>query len=117
MTRSPARSASLLLIASGFVVWASAFSLLYGGLSVGCAFGWQQTMIAGISLQRFVLLLILGVHLVALMGLLIYCLRLPRRTDDGTAAFTRRVAIGSNAAALVATVWTGLVIPAVSACL
>ncbi|WP_322515191.1 hypothetical protein SR870_19650 [Rhodopseudomonas palustris] len=117
MTRSSARSASLLLIASGFVVWASAFTLLYAALSVGCAYGWQRIVIADTDLQRAALLAIWGVHLVVQTGILIHCWRLPRTTDDGTAAFTRRVAIGSNAAALVATVWTGLVIPAASPCL
>ncbi|MBI5132875.1 MAG: hypothetical protein HZA66_25840 [Rhodopseudomonas palustris] len=118
MTSAPARSASLLLIASGFVVWASAFTLLYGALSVGCAYGWQATTaIAGISLLRGVLLAIWSVHLAVLVGVLIHCVRLPEPADNTTASFTRQVTIGANAAALVATVWTGMAIPAVSACL
>ncbi|MFC0240772.1 hypothetical protein [Rhodopseudomonas telluris] len=115
MTRAPTHPSSLLLIAAGFIIWALAFTLLYGGLSVGCAFGWQSKMIAGGNLLRVVLLAIWSVHLAALIGLLIYCVRLPR--GDATPAFTRKVAIGSTAAALVATVWIGVAIPALSQCL
>ncbi|MCG6204641.1 hypothetical protein LPW26_08340 [Rhodopseudomonas sp. HC1] len=115
MTRAPTRPASLLLISAGFIVWALAFTLLYGGLSVGCAFGWQSEMIGGNSLLRVVLLAIWGLHIVALIGLLIYCVRLPR-SDETTPAFTRKAAIGTTVTALVATVWTGLPIPALSQC-
>lgn len=116
MTRAPTRPASLLLISAGFIVWALAFTLLYGGLSVGCAFGWQSETIGGNSLLRVVLLTIWAVHLITLIGLLIYCLRLPRSGEANTLAFTRKVAIGTTVAALVATVWTGLPIPALSQC-
>lgn len=115
MTRSLSRPASRLLIASGFVIWASAFTLLYAALSVGCAFGWQARLVGEISLSRILLLLIWSVHLAALVGLLIHCVRLPQ--GEGTPGFIRKVAIGSTAAALVATVWTGAAIPAVSQCL
>ncbi|KPF97602.1 hypothetical protein IP86_13670 [Rhodopseudomonas sp. AAP120] len=115
MTRSPTRATSLLLIAAGFVIWASAFTLLYAALSVGCAFGWQARLIGEISLSRAVLLAIWAVHLAALVGLLIYCVRQPR--GEATGGFIRKVAIGSTVAALVATVWTGVAIPAVSQCL
>lgn len=116
MSRAPTRPASLLLIAAGFVIWALAFALLYGGLSVGCAFGWQAMMLGGNNLLRVVLLAIWSAHLVALIGLLIYCVRLPRSDQNNMPAFTRKVAIGTTVAALVATVWTGLPIPALSQC-
>ncbi len=115
MTRVPTHPASLLLIAAGFIIWALAFTLLYGGLSVGCAFGWQAMTMAGGNLLRVVLLAIWAVHMIALVGLLIYCLRLPR-TGDSTPAFTRKAAIGTTVAALVATLWTGFPIPALSQC-
>lgn len=107
----------LLLVAAGFVIWASAFTLLYAGLSVGCMAGWQSEVIAGVTLLRAVLLAIWSAHLAALGALLIYCVRLGRRSANRTFGFLRRAAIGSTMAAIAATVWTGAVIPAATPCL
>jgi hypothetical protein len=117
MTLTVRRPASPLLMVAGFVIWASAFSLLYAALSAGCAFGWNGVRVADLDLNRLILMAIWIGHLLLLVGLQIYCLLLPRLAADSTATFTRRIAIGSTAAALVATLWTGLAIPAVTPCL
>jgi len=117
MTRTDRRPASPLLMVAGFVIWASAFSLLYAALSAGCAFGWNGVRVGDLDLNRLVLMAIWIGHLLLLVGLQIYCLLLPKLADDSTGTFTRRIAIGSTAAALVATIWTGIVIPAVTPCL
>ncbi|NEW89353.1 hypothetical protein DU475_19090 [Rhodopseudomonas sp. WA056] len=107
----------LLLIPAGFVIWASAFTLLYAALSLGCVAGWQSEVIAGMTPVRLVLLVVWLVHLAALIVLLIYCVHLRHRSADRTFGFLRRAAIGSTVAALAATVWTGVAIPAVTPCL
>jgi hypothetical protein len=111
MTPRSMRPASLLLIAAGFVLWASAFSMLYAAQAVGCAVG------ANVWTHRGAMLLIWAVHLLLLVALLVYCRRLPNSSNDGIDDFVRTVAIGSTAAALAATVLTGLVVPVVTPCL
>jgi hypothetical protein len=107
----------LLLIPAGFVIWASAFTLLYAALSLGCAFGWQNDAIGGVTPLRLTLLAIWLVHLAALAGLLIYSVRLRSDADARTSRFLRQAAIGSAAAAIAATVWTGVVILVATPCL
>lgn len=107
----------LLLIPAGFVIWASAFTLLYAALSLGCAFGWQNDAIGGVTPLRLTLLAIWLVHLAALAGLLIHCVRLPSDASARTSRFLRQAAIGSAAAAIAATVWTGVVILVATPCL
>lgn len=108
---------ALLLIPAGFVIWASAFTLLYAALSLSCAFGWQNDAIGGVTPLRPTLLAIWLVHLAALAGLLIYCVRLRSDASARTSRFLRQAAIGSAAAAIAATVWTGVVILAATPCL
>jgi hypothetical protein len=116
MTHTDRRPASPLLMVAGFVIWASAFSLLYAALSAGCAFGWNGVRVADFDLNRLILMAIWIGHLMLLVGLQIYCFCLPEPANDGMGSFTRRIAIGSTAGALVATIWTGLAIPAVTPC-
>ena len=111
MTGRPSQPASLLSIAAGFVLWASAFATLYAAQAVGCA------MQATIASHRAVMLGIWAVHIAALVALLVYCRRNSRATDDDVEGFTRRIAFWSSLAALVATVWMGLMIPLVTPCL
>ncbi len=62
----------LLMLGAGFTIWASAFVALYAMLSVGCAFGWHHVeVLAGVTLQRAQLVVILLVHLAAGMALIV----------------------------------------------
>ena len=92
-----------LRLVAGFLVWASAFTLLYGGFSLGCALGWDRSFI-------LVLLVVLWLAHVALCALILW-------RDLHTGAPTSgpmngqlllTVVRGSSLAALVATIWTGL---------
>lgn len=55
---------ALLILASGFTIWAVAFVTLYAMMSVGCRFGWDAVeIVGGISVQRAQLIAILLLHL------------------------------------------------------
>lgn len=60
----------LLMLASGFTLWAVAFIVLYAMLSIGCRFGWDETRLpGGVSLQRAQLIAIFLVFLAGGMWL------------------------------------------------
>ncbi|WP_201159620.1 hypothetical protein [Rhodoplanes elegans] len=107
---------TLLLLVAGFVIWSSAFVLLYAASSIGCAAGWERTTVAGTSLLRALLVLLWIAHLGALVALVIYTWRRRPGGPGGTATFVRRVAVGAGTAALVATLWTGAPIVATTMC-
>lgn len=50
----------LLLATAAFAVWALAFVALYGGLSVGCAFGWPAPALRAALLLGFAAALAAG---------------------------------------------------------
>ncbi|RAI43110.1 hypothetical protein [Rhodoplanes roseus] len=106
---------ALLLLVAGFVVWSSAFVWLYGGLSVGCAFGWDRITLAGTSALRLGLLLIWLVHVAALGWLLAYSRAV--RQAGRSPPFVTTAATALTVVALIATVWTGLAIPATTLCI
>ena len=57
---------ALLMLAAGFIIWSSAFVVLYAMLSVGCRFGWHEIDLgAGLSVQRAQLAAIFVLHLAA----------------------------------------------------
>jgi hypothetical protein len=120
MTPYLPRQAMLLLLIAGFAIWGSAFMALYGVLSVGCLLGWEQIGLGPASLQRFVLLLIWIVHIVAI-GLLLWwtARRLTAQHIDepNPANFLIWAGWGSMVSALGATIWTGLPILLASSCL
>jgi len=92
---------ALMLLGAGFTVWAVAFVLLYGMLSVGCAFGWHEILLAGVtSLQRLQLVVLFLVHLSAIALLTVMLRRTARRS------FLHAIGYGAAGAALAATVFT-----------
>ncbi|WP_439815143.1 hypothetical protein [Zavarzinia sp. CC-PAN008] len=96
------------LIAGGFSVWAVAFVVLYGALSVGCALNWhERTLVAGLTLQQAQLFGLFGLHLAAGAGVLAWAWRLPA-PEGATAAFTLAVGRWASLAAVGATVFTFL---------
>lgn len=93
---------SLLALTAGFTLWAAAFVALYGGLSVGCEFGWERMeLAAGISLQR-AMLVVLFILSLAGGALVIRCAhsRLAR-AEAPERRFLERVGLLAGWAALV----------------
>ncbi|GGE50762.1 hypothetical protein GCM10007276_29760 [Agaricicola taiwanensis] len=84
---------------AGFLIWASALSLLYGTLSLACAWG------LGPAVTLAVLLILWLAHLALGGAILIGDVRFARGQDAG---FGQRLSLGANAAALGATLFTGL---------
>lgn len=93
-------------VAAGFLIWSSAFVMLYAVASAGCAFGWQLTAVGPVSLQRLVLVGIWLAHLAAFLPL---GLALRRRTSprDHRSVFAD-TPMWTNAAAFAATAVTGV---------
>lgn len=99
----------LLLPVAGFLLWGSAFLMLYGVLSLGCRLGWEEiTLGAGISLQRSVLAAIFALHLLLIAGLIVWIGRRRQRLPSQPAAsdaagFLLSVGFYAALAALAAT--------------
>jgi hypothetical protein len=110
----PLRFQPLLLVA-GFVIWSSAFVVLYGLNGLGCEAGWHQRGVGPVSLLRAVLLASWVVHLLAFIPLA-QVVRGLSQSDDGPRRFYRPAAIGVTIAALAATIWTGAPVAVLSAC-
>jgi hypothetical protein len=51
---------ALILAAAAFGVWALAFVLFYGGLSLGCAYGWTGPALRAALLGTFAATLVAG---------------------------------------------------------
>jgi hypothetical protein len=110
-----------LLLLGGFAVWGSAFLALYGGVSLGCAWGWEEASLGPFSLLRGVLLLILAAHLLLLTVLLQWCWRSVafgsgRPLPGEPWHFLGLASLAATGAALAATLWTGLPVLGLSAC-
>lgn len=102
----------LLLLGAGFVIWSSAFVVLYAMLSVGCRFGWDGIELAGgLTLQRVQLVAIFLIHLAACAGLVLV-LRAPAETS-----FLRLAAYATALAALAATIFSFAAVFALSPCI
>jgi len=108
----------LLLMAAGFVVWSSAFLLLYIVASVGCDFGWHRIAVGPLTLLRAVLVAIFVAHLSLLAWLSVRCIRTLRqgRERGSSARFLYRAALGLTVAAMAATIWIGMALLLPSAC-
>lgn len=116
---SPLSAVNLLVLIAGFVIWASAFSVLYGVLSIGCEYGWQNIRTGPVSLNTLVLAALLFAHLIAHLALLVFTGR--RLAISGgwnaPARFLARGSFGTAAAGMVATLWTGAPIAFLTQCL
>ncbi len=108
-----------LLLALGFLLWASAFTALYAVLSLGCAWNWDRIAWGPLDPLRSILLLVWAGH----MGALVWLVRAGRKPNlarssgsPATARFIRAASLAATGAALAATAWIGLAIPFVSLC-
>lgn len=103
---------AVLMLAAGFIVWASAFVVLYAMLSVGCQFGWHEIdLAAGLSVQRAQLMAIFALHLAAATALVLVL-----RGRAGTVPMLPRAAYLCALAALGSTVFCFAPILVLSAC-
>lgn len=112
------RSPMLPLMVAGFAVWAVGFVLVYGVQSYGCAAAWDTLALGGVTLQRAV---VVGLALATLAGSALVTVLLARRrpagsADAGPAAFVRRTALATAAAATAATFFTFAGVVALSPC-
>lgn len=107
--KMPSGPTALLLMSTGFIVWAISFVVLYSGLSLGCLTETtpeQRSTLGSVNLWLAVFWL---AHVAILVWLLRRAWRL--RTDPDALPAARRFAIRATryltAAALFATVWIG----------
>ncbi|UEM01338.1 hypothetical protein JL101_015105 [Skermanella rosea] len=101
-----AKPGKLLLLVAGFLLWSSAFVVLYGLQGLGCRLGWDAVGLGPVSLNRGALLAAWAVHL-GLIGFLAAVLARRRSHGRGT-AFLDRAGLALTFCALVATIWTGI---------
>ncbi|WP_159712813.1 hypothetical protein [Geminicoccus flavidas] len=115
------RPAFLLVIALGYTLWGGALVVLYGVLSLGCVFGWEEVMLGPLTLQRGLLLLLwlLSVLVIALLSWQTCAWLQAARAGRPTplARFTLWLAAACSIAAAGATLFMGLPILGASACI
>lgn len=78
----------LMWMLAGFIVWSAAFVAVYAMLSIGCAFGWDQSFLGPVSVQRLVLAGLLVVSLGA--GWWVVRIAADRRKAAGGSGITLR---------------------------
>ena len=111
---------NLLLMIAGFIVWSSAFVLIYAALSVGCEFGWEEIAIGPVSLQRAVLVCLWLLHLALIALLLVVALRRFQAKgggDPAMASFFRRSVLATAIVAGAITVFNYAPAAVLSTCL
>lgn len=114
--RLPLNPASLAL---GFLLWALALTTLYAALSIGCEIGWNRAEWGFFNPLRMILIAIWIGHLAMLAWLYLTFRRQRRKSHAPSSATTRflgAAALGTTAAAIAATAWTGIAIPVLSLC-
>jgi hypothetical protein len=110
------RPEGLLGLTAGFLLWSSAFLMLYGGHALGCAYGWDNRTLGPFSMLTVTLAGILLVHLAGFFILLALVNGLDRLSRTGGPGFIRHLSLALSIAALIATAWLGLPILAYPAC-
>jgi hypothetical protein len=110
---------SLFGAAFGWIVWSSAFVTLYGLLSIGCVYGWNDARFGPVNLLSAMLALLWLAHLALLLWLAIDAFRTrPGEGEDRSGArsllgFASRV---GYVAAFVGTLWLGFPILLLQPC-
>ncbi len=95
--------------AGGLFLWAFGFATLYGLHGLGCAWDWNDVVLAGGSLFRWVLTSTWLLLCIGGAGIAVWAWH-------ERAGFYRKVAIASSLAGLVATIVIGLPIILTSIC-
>lgn len=116
----PVPARRMLVPAAGFVIWSSAFVLLYAALSIGCRFGWDRWELGiGLTVQRAVQVVLLFAHLAAGAWLVHWSARRDRAAaaeQTPPARFLGRVGYMVSVAALASTAFSFFAVFAVTAC-
>jgi len=113
------RPAGPVFLALGFLIWASAFSMLYAALSIGCELGWNSITWGIFDLLRLILFTLWAGHMTLLAWLYRVCRkRLDTSGEENSSAarFLGRASLGATMAAVASTFWIGLAIPLSSTC-
>jgi hypothetical protein len=103
----------------GWVVWSSAFVLLYALLSLGCTFGWDMPRLGPMRLLDAILIATWLAHLVALAALSTWAWHASPTGEDGGTGVHRMLGFATRAgyvSSLVATAWLGFPILMLQAC-
>lgn len=109
MSAQAGRPRDLLWLAAGYVAWSAAFVTLYAGLSVGCAFGWDEVALIGpVSAQRVMLVVLFLLSVAACAWVVLLARRqlaMAARGGDAqaTLGFVHWVAVGAAITATLAT--------------
>ncbi len=101
----------LLRASAGLIIWAIAFTALYGLQGLSCAFGWDAWSLGGVSFARLLLLLVY-VGSGVLLAFLCWAFR-PRAADTD---FTDRLAFTGAIAGFFSLAYTGIPVVAASVC-
>lgn len=111
---------ALLVLVSGFGVWAAAFLALYMMLTVGCALGWTSAPgIAGLDLQRTIQIALFLLAVAANTAVLINARKIRQRVSHDTASlqgFLNAVGFYGALAALGCTIATFLPVTTLTTC-
>ncbi|OWK30457.1 hypothetical protein [Sphingomonas dokdonensis] len=102
---------ALLRAVAGLIVWAVAFSAIYGAQGLVCARGWQDVAIGPVGLGR-ALLIALWLAFCAVLGRMTWRLRCAWHGG----VFLDRLAAASAVVGLISTVYTGLPVVATAVC-
>ncbi|MET1756085.1 hypothetical protein ABVV53_11550 [Novosphingobium sp. RD2P27] len=102
---------ALLRAVSGLIVWAVAFSALYGLQGLGCALGWDAMMVGPIQLGRAALIA-LWLAFVAVQAWMIW--HFSHHTHGSM--FLNRLAVAIAVIGWVATIYTGVPVVTTSMC-
>ncbi len=102
---------ALLRAVAGLIVWAVAFSAIYGLQGLVCALGWQAVSLGPVSLGRL-LLIVLWLGFVALLGWMSWRFR----QDWQEGSFLGRMAFAMAVVGLVSTAFTGAPVVSTSVC-
>jgi hypothetical protein len=71
--------AVLLTMLAGALIWAIHFTIIYGFTSVACAHGLADTAVLGMDLVRLTVVVATGVAALAVLAIVVRCLRYPDR--------------------------------------
>lgn len=102
---------ALLRAVSGLIVWAVAFSALYGLQGLGCALGWDAIMVGPLQLGRAALIA-LWLGFLALHSWMIWHFAV----QDPVGTFLSRMAVAIAIIGWVATIYTGVPVVITSMC-
>lgn len=102
---------ALLRSVAGLILWAVAFSAIYGLQGLSCAFGWDAIELAGSSVARIILIATYAVSVAVIAWL---CWRL--RPGSNTMSFLGTLAFASAIIGLISTIYTGMPVLALTIC-